>query len=138
MEQDQLGTTMTDKDVEFTKHRMEILRMARQMLNEQYINRRAEDHNRWLADADVAWRTKGIRLPYPPFAPYPTEEQVLAKAQELLKFVLTEEEKKAAEPPAEAPKSGPLFTDLDRLEEKLKKTKKALVSQNLDDIKKDL
>jgi len=131
---------MIDKDVEFTKHRMEILRMARQMLNEQYINRRAEDHNRWLADADVAWRTKGIRLPYPPFAPYPTEEQVLAKAQELLKFVVAEEERKQEEKTVEleAPKSGPLFSDINVLEEKLKKNKKALVSQTFDDIKKEL
>lgn len=133
---------MTDKDLEFTKHRMEILRMARQMLNEQYINRRAEDHNRWLAEADVVWRTKGMRLPYPPFAPYPTEEQVLAKAQELLKFVLTEEEKvekvtvEESTPTIDPPK--PLFADLDKLEEKLKKTKKALAAQTLDDIKKDL
>lgn len=132
----------TEKDLEFTKHRMEILRMARQMLNEQYINRRAEDHNRWLAEADQAWRNKGIRLPYPPFAPYPTEEQVLAKAQELLKFVLTEEEKaeeaavKESMPDVETPK--PLFADLDQLEEKLKKTKKELAVQNFNDIKKDL
>ncbi len=137
---------MTNKDLEFTKHRMEILRMARQMLNEQYINRRAEDHNRWLAEADQAWKNKGIRLPYPPFAPYPTEEQVLSKAQELLKFVLVQEEQaaeeKAAEEKAEivsdVPKSGPLFSDLGGLEEKLKKTKKALASQTFDDIKRDL
>lgn len=87
-------TTEYERELEITRHRMEILRMARQMLNEEYINRRAEDHNRWLAEADVAWRTKGIKLPYPPFAPYPTEEQVLAKAQELLKFVV--EPKQAA------------------------------------------
>lgn len=133
---------MTDKDVEFTKHRMEILRMARQMLNEQYINRRAEDHNRWLAEADQAWKNKGIRLPYPPFAPYPTEEQVLAKAQELLKFVLIQEEKEKEEEEAElvpeVPKSGPLFSDFGNLEEKLKKTKKTLVSSTFDNIKKDL
>jgi hypothetical protein len=132
---------MTDKDLEFTKHRMEILRMARQMLNEQYINRRAEDHNRWLAEADQAWKNKGIRLPYPPFAPYPTEEQVLAKAQELLKFVLVQEEQAAeekAEIVSDVPKSGPLFSDLGGLEEKLKKTKKALASQTFDDIKRDL
>lgn len=75
--------------------------MARQMLNEQYINQRAEDHNRWLAEADVAWRTRGVKLPYPPFAPYPTEEQVLTKAQELLKFVVDPREPSApAEPEA--------------------------------------
>lgn len=90
---------ISERDMEITRHRMEILRMARQMLNEQYINQRAEDHNRWLAEADVAWRTKGIKLPYPPFAPYPTEEQVLAKAQELLKFVVDPKETAAQETP---------------------------------------
>jgi len=114
----------TEKDLELARHRMEILRMARQLLNEEYINRRAEDHNKWLADADVAWRTKGIKLPYPPFAPYPTEEQILARAESLMKFVATEnndEEKQeavettallTADKEVEIPKSGPLFSEI--------------------------
>lgn len=84
--------TSLEKELEYAKHRMEVLRMARQLLNEEYINKRAEDHNRWLAESDVAWRTKGIKLPYPPFAPYPTEAQILAKAQELISFVVKEED----------------------------------------------
>lgn len=111
--------------------------MARQMLNEEYINRRAEDHNKWLAEADVAWRTKGVKLPYPPFAPYPTEEQILQRAQELLKFVVSkteEEPKESVDPPVAlekeampevphappvsppVPESGPLLTELDKLQ----------------------
>ena len=83
--------TSLEKELEYAKHRMEVLRMARQLLNEEYINRRAEDHNKWLAESDVAWRTKGVKLPYPPFAPYPTEAQILAKAQELIGFVVKED-----------------------------------------------
>lgn len=105
-----------EKELEYAKHRMEVLRMARQMLNEEYINKRAEDHNKWLAESDVAWRTKGIKLPYPPFVPYPTEAQVLAKAQELIKFVVKEEDAdkilpaQAVEAPVVPPPTAPLIT----------------------------
>ena len=102
---------------------MEVLRMAKQLLNDEYINRRAEDHNKWLAEADQAWKNKGIKLPYPPFAPYPTEQQIIERAETLLKFVavsgdsaeqqqtpVTEQEETAIEEPAEEEISGTLFT----------------------------
>jgi len=74
-------------DAEDTKQRLELLKMARVLLNEEYINRRAEDHNKWLADCDVAWREQRIKLPYPPFAPYPSEEQIVSKALTLYEFI---------------------------------------------------
>lgn len=74
-------------DAEEMKHRIELLKMARELLNEEYINRRAEDHNRWLAECDVAWKTRGVKLPYPPFAPYPSEAEIVAKASSLFNFV---------------------------------------------------
>jgi hypothetical protein len=70
-----------------TNQKLELLKMARQLLNEEYINRRAEDHNAWLANCDEAWRTRRVKLPYPPFAPYPTEEQIVAKALTLYNFI---------------------------------------------------
>jgi len=73
--------------------KLELLKMARQLLNEEYINRRAEDHNKWLADCDEVWRTRRVKLPYPPFAPYPTEEQIVAKALTLYNFVNPDEGK---------------------------------------------
>lgn len=82
-----------------SRYRLEILKMARELLNEEYINRRAEDHNKWLAECDVVWRTKGIKLPYPPFAPYPSEAEILAKAASLYNFV--EEKPKATTPPVD-------------------------------------
>jgi hypothetical protein len=79
-----------------SKYRLEILKMARELLNEEYINRRAEDHNKWLAECDIAWKTRGIKLPYPPFAPYPSEAEILAKATSLYNFV--EEKPKTTSP----------------------------------------
>ena len=76
-------------ELQDTKHKMEILKMARELLNEEYINRRAQDHNRWVAESDVAWRTRRVKLPYPPFASYPTEEEIVNKAAALYKFIHT-------------------------------------------------
>ena len=84
------------------KTKLEVLKMARELLNEEYINRRAEDHNRWIAECDVAWKTKGIKLAYPPFAPYPSESEILAKAASLYKFV-AEQELLSAKAVPEAP-----------------------------------
>lgn len=74
-----------------TKHKFELLKMARELLNEEYINRRAQDHNKWIAECDVAWKTRGIKLPYPPFAPYPTEAEIIAKASSLYTFLKEDE-----------------------------------------------
>jgi hypothetical protein len=70
-----------------TNQKLELLKMARLLLNEEYINRRAEDHNAWLANCDDAWKTRRVKLPYPPFAPYPTEAQIVSKALTLYNFV---------------------------------------------------
>lgn len=69
------------------QYRLELLKMARELLNEEYINRRAEDHNKWVADCDVARSKNELRVPYPPFAPYPSETEIVAKAVTLYNFV---------------------------------------------------
>ena len=74
-------------NIDDTNQKLELLRMARQLLNEEYINRRAEDHNQWLADCDDLWRTKRMKLPYPPFAPYPSESDIVTKAAALYAFI---------------------------------------------------
>jgi len=86
-------------DFEDNKHRLELIKMSRELLNEEYINRRAQDHNRWLAESDVMWKAKRVKLPYPPFAAYPTDEEIVAKATVLYNFVNT----KPAVEPAPAP-----------------------------------
>jgi hypothetical protein len=83
------------ENLEDAKYKLELLRMSRELLNEEYINKRAEDHNKWVADADVAWKTQGIKLPYPPFAPYPKESDIVAKALTLFNFLKSSSEKPA-------------------------------------------
>jgi hypothetical protein len=73
-----------DKDI---TAKLELLRMARELVLNEYIDRRAQDHNKWLADADVAWRTNGIKLPYPSFPIYPTEEEIITRAVSLHDFL---------------------------------------------------
>lgn len=85
----------TIKELEDNKHRLELIKMARELLNEEYINKRAQDHNRWLAESDVMWRTKKLKLPYPPFASYPTDEEIVAKATVLYNFVNSKSPKDA-------------------------------------------
>lgn len=75
------------KELEQNRHRLELIKLARELLNEEYINRRAQDHNRWLAESDALWRTNRVKLPYPPFASYPTDEEIVAKASALYRFV---------------------------------------------------
>lgn len=67
--------------------RLELLRIARELVINEYIDKRAQDHNNWLAESEVAWKTKGIKLPYPPFPSYPNEADIIARANALDQFL---------------------------------------------------
>lgn len=67
--------------------RMELLRMAREMVVNEHIDRRAEIHNRWANESEELWRTKRLRLAYPSIPPYPTEKDIVERAQALLDFI---------------------------------------------------
>lgn len=71
-----------DKSVYF-----ELLKMAKEIVVNEYIDRRAQDHNKWLADSDVAWKLRRVKLPYPTIPPYPTEKEIVARAQTLYDFL---------------------------------------------------
>lgn len=73
--------------------------MAREIVHNEYIDAKAQLHNKWLADADMLWRTSRARLVYPPFPPYPTEEVIVARAKVLLEFLSKQEQ--SEEPPVE-------------------------------------
>ena len=97
--------------------RLELLRIARELVINEYIDKRAQDHNNWLAESEVAWKTKGIKLPYPPFPSYPNEADIIARANALDQFLnkteviletvtnppVTVSEKIAEQPPAADP-----------------------------------
>jgi hypothetical protein len=67
--------------------RLELLKMARELVINEYIDRRAQDHNLWVAQSDELLRTNGVRLQYPDFPTYPSEKDIIAKADSLAKFM---------------------------------------------------
>ena len=77
------------------KHRFELIKIAREILNEEYLNKRAEDHNRWIAANDIAKLHNRMRVPYPPFVQFPTEAIILQKARALYAFVYDESAEQA-------------------------------------------
>lgn len=63
-----------------TKKRLELLKIARQQLSNQYIKDRADAYTQWTIDCDRAWRENGIKLAFPPPPPVPTEADIVAYA----------------------------------------------------------
>jgi hypothetical protein len=71
--------------------KMTVLKIASDMLTNEYVDRKAENHNQWVAQNELMWKTQRVRLPYPSFPPYPTQEQVLQKAKSLWKCFFLDE-----------------------------------------------
>jgi hypothetical protein len=67
--------------------RLEILKMARELVINEHTDRRAELHNQWLVQSERMWAMHRQRVPYPSIPPYPTEEIILERAILLLRFV---------------------------------------------------
>jgi len=65
--------------------RLSLLRMAKEILLNEHAEKKAEIHNRWSAEAAIAWRTRGMVVPYPIFPPYPDNSMIVYKAIELAK-----------------------------------------------------
>lgn len=74
-------------DLEIVRRRLELLKMSREILNEEYINRRADAQSRWIKESEEAWKTRGELLPYPSSGAYPTESEIVAKAAALYQYV---------------------------------------------------
>jgi hypothetical protein len=66
---------------------LEILKIARELVLNEYTDKRAQDHNKWLADFETVWKNTRIRLPYPDIPPYPTETEIVKRAQVLMDFI---------------------------------------------------
>jgi hypothetical protein len=69
--------------------RLEILKMARELTINEYIDRRAQEHNEWLDKSSELWKTQRLALAYPVIPPYPTEKEIIARAKALMDFLLT-------------------------------------------------
>lgn len=67
--------------------RLELLKMAKDMLAEDYFGKREQVSNDWQVKVDNA-RHAGAQPPdHPGFPAYPTETDIIAKAQSLNSFV---------------------------------------------------
>ena len=67
--------------------RLELLKMAKDMLVEDYYGSREKISNEWALKADIA-KVHGNPIPdHPGYPAYPTEAEIITKAQALNSFV---------------------------------------------------
>jgi hypothetical protein len=67
--------------------RLELIKLAKDMLEQEYHSKREVIHNNWQVATENA-RTQGQNLPnQPEFPPFPSEEDIIKKAQTLNGFV---------------------------------------------------
>lgn len=67
--------------------RLELLKMSKDMLEQEYFVKKETTHNNWQVETENA-RIAGQTLPkQPDFPSYPTETEIIAKAQTLNGFV---------------------------------------------------
>ena len=67
--------------------RLELLKMAKDMLNDEYYGKREVISNSWHAQLEVAKINGGALPEHPGFPAYPSENEIIAKAQTLNGFV---------------------------------------------------
>ena len=67
--------------------RLELLKLAKDMLEQEYHSKREVTHNNWQVASENA-RIQGQQLPIQPeYPPFPSEADIIAKAQALNGFV---------------------------------------------------
>ena len=67
--------------------RLELLKMAKDMLTEDYYGKREVINNDWQMKIESAKLNGGALPDHPGFPPYPTEAEIIVKAQQLNGFV---------------------------------------------------
>lgn len=67
--------------------RLELLKMAKDMLVEEYYGKKEQVTQDWQVKVDNAQRTGGVSPEHPSMPAYPTEADVVAKASLLNGFV---------------------------------------------------
>lgn len=67
--------------------RLELLKLSKDMLEQEYMSKREVAHNNWQVASENA-RIQGQNLPtQPEFPPFPSEQEIINKAQALNGFV---------------------------------------------------
>jgi hypothetical protein len=67
--------------------RLELLKMAKDMLTEDYYGKREIVSNDWQMKIESARLNGGAMPEHPGFPPFPSEAEIIAKAQQLNGFV---------------------------------------------------
>jgi hypothetical protein len=67
--------------------RLELLKMAKDMLTEDYYGKREVINNDWQTKIESAKINGGVLPDHPGFPPYPTEAEIITKAASLNGFV---------------------------------------------------
>jgi hypothetical protein len=67
--------------------RLELLKMAKDMLNDDYYGKREVISNEWSTKVEIAKINGGEMPVHPGFPAYPSETEIIAKAQTLNGFV---------------------------------------------------
>jgi hypothetical protein len=67
--------------------RLELLKMAKDMLSDEYYGKREQISNDWSTKVDSAKINGGTIPDHPGFPAYPSETEIIAKAQVLNGFV---------------------------------------------------
>lgn len=69
--------------------KLEMLRIAKEIVMNEYTERRAQEHNKWLVESEHLWRTQKLRLAYPVIPMYPSEAEVITRADKLMEYLTT-------------------------------------------------
>lgn len=67
--------------------RLELLKMAKDMFGEDYYGKREQIANEYSVKCEVAKINGGVMPEHPGYPPYPSEADIIAKAQVLNGFV---------------------------------------------------
>jgi hypothetical protein len=67
--------------------RLELLKMAKDMLNDEYYGKREQISNDWQVKVESAKLNGGVIPDHPGFPAIPTEQDIIAKATALNGFV---------------------------------------------------
>ena len=67
----------------------ELLKISADIVMSEYVTRKNDIHEKWIVESLYLWQSQGVRLAYPQLPPYPSNEDIIAKARSLADFLKT-------------------------------------------------
>lgn len=67
--------------------RLELIKIAKEMLEQDYFAKREVIHTNWEHELEISRRMLADAPTHPHYPPYPSEDEIIAKAQSLNSFV---------------------------------------------------